>query len=1187
MAIYNIDKIKDWYDDFNGCKTKYLNNYYQQYKSSYVVTNSDNVTKIMQRKLDTYYSRIKKAYNNIGTQWKNLYNDLINADAALAGTKSAGSVNSSSAAGKISSMPKLVEYKGNTNLINISSTTVGVVTGATYASQSVQNSAITSAASNTQAGAQAVSQSAQQTTDASSGGLGKTLGMAAAGAATGAAIASVIPGIGTVAGAVVGGIVGAVIGSGVISKIVKAIQEGSKKVKEQVNGAVSEVKNANTVSEKLKAVGKGVLNVGEKVVATGATVATSAVEGVLKLGEDAVDLVALVGTGIASIGTGALDLGNYVASKITGDKSSKSTYTKQMWEKSRAFVSKDLVGNMFDGFYANTSAGQWIKNNALAFDTTRAITKEVSEVAGVVALSAVTGGSAAVIYGAAKTAEHTEKNWQDQNTSTSKGLFKGVLQGTLDGVFFEIGVKGDAAAKGAAEGAAKATLEKAGVEVTEKMSREAIKDALKTVSKQEIKALDKTLTKTLSKKMAFECSTAVAQDFGTIGVDAVFSNNTVTDSNGNTIHLNNLSDKINFYYNEAGGASGLAQSAITAGLLSGLSDRVDTKGLVKEAKKASKQATKEARKEALKSVASTTKEKIVNSKIAQKASSSASATKSKIHSANLRTTYKLQQLKASTNVKLTKAKITAASTVMTKGLELKNKVINSKIAQKASSSASAAKSKIHSANLRTTYKLQQLKANTNVKLTKAKITAASDITAKGLKLKEITLNAKNKFKNIDISAKTRKAKNVVSGITGNTVGLFKNKIENVNLKFKNNLNNAKYKLSSDIKNIGEKTTNLKSKLKRNKVKTTIDNVDTIENISSLRNEYNDLLKLTKEDWFINAKEAGDNGWAWDLNQVDKVDKTLKRMSEIKQKLDNPEVRTKINIQDKVKNIETRINSNSGLSVNDTLNKDLETYRKVLERLSKKSDSSKLAMNYALNGDSSYVMKKIGSISDDNKFIILQMEKNPNLIYNGKTKVNFGSAQQTLDMHQLYDTKNKININVQSNYSSINNEYGLTQNDVIEALEKISNKNSDMVERIHTVNITDIRNPDDSYWSVVNKTVDFQSAATGGGGEINVYKYSSSDQIENTLAHEMGHCMDIYNNTSFGVSNSKAWENAVIMDGNVGITSYAENSRIRPTDKYAEDFADSIAILYKNGGDYFSKRYPNRAKLLKWLYPSLF
>lgn len=58
------------------------------------------------------------------------------------------------------------------------------------------------------------------------------------------------------------------------------------------------------------------------------------------------------------------------------------------------------------------------------------------------------------------------------------------------------------------------------------------------------------------------------------------------------------------------------------------------------------------------------------------------------------------------------------------------------------------------------------------------------------------------------------------------------------------------------------------------------------NIDSLKGEYDELLKKSKEPWFVNAKEAMDNGYAWNLKDIDAADKTMKRMSELESIIKN-------------------------------------------------------------------------------------------------------------------------------------------------------------------------------------------------------------------------------------------------------------------------------------------------------------
>ncbi len=523
MAVYNVDKIKDWYDDFNSCKSKYLNNYYQTYKSSYIVSNNDSSLCVMQKKLDTYYSKIKQAYSNIGNRWRDFYKDLVNTDAALAGTKNSGSINASGVSSKINSMPKLKEYKANINFSSAGAISAKAAVGVNVATANVASDlTISDDISNAVSGGESSDEMID--TVAVCASIGTIM----------------LPGVGTALGAATGAILSK---TGVASKIKdwangvgETIKETAIKVGQtakEVTYNLSHLYEAESLDE--------VLNVLKRTGATIATAGTAIVEGVVKLGEDAIDLVILGNTLSMSVITGIFDVGNWVASKITGDESYKSDYTKKMWEQTRTIVSKDVTGELFDMFYDNTSAGQWMKNNAYGFDTVRAIGSEVGEVIGVVALSAIPGVNVAAwtMYGAAKIAEHTETNWQDENTSTAAGFLKGTLQGAVDGVFFAVGAKGDAV----------------------------LKEVVTTGSKT---ALQKTAI--LGGKTIFEAGTAVFQDVATIGINTTFSGNTVVDANGNTITFNSAADKFKYYYEQAGGAKGLVTSAATAGVLSFMSD---------------------------------------------------------------------------------------------------------------------------------------------------------------------------------------------------------------------------------------------------------------------------------------------------------------------------------------------------------------------------------------------------------------------------------------------------------------------------------------------------------------------------------------------------------------------------------------------------------------------------------------
>ena len=174
------------------------------------------------------------------------------------------------------------------------------------------------------------------------------------------------------------------------------------------------------------------------------------------------DTAALGLTGAASIFTGIYDF-------FTG-----SNTTKKMWEKTKAYVSEKKVENAFNRFYDNNSFGQFLKQNAYGFDTVRGIGKGLGYTAGVIGLTAVTGGLAAGGIGSAGSitagnlaatagvlgfGNGTEEAWADGAT-LGKGLMYGAAAGAWEGAQWFAGAKinqfggvGDQVAKGIFKGA--------------------------------------------------------------------------------------------------------------------------------------------------------------------------------------------------------------------------------------------------------------------------------------------------------------------------------------------------------------------------------------------------------------------------------------------------------------------------------------------------------------------------------------------------------------------------------------------------------------------------------------------------------------------------------------------------------------------------------------------------------------
>lgn len=116
MALYNVSKIENWYDDFSICKKKYKNTYYEDYIESYIRKSSDSTIILMRTKLNEHYGKINRIYSRIDTFWKDYLDDLKNTDAVLAGNKKSGSVNASSVSSKLAKLPMIKEYDANLNI---------------------------------------------------------------------------------------------------------------------------------------------------------------------------------------------------------------------------------------------------------------------------------------------------------------------------------------------------------------------------------------------------------------------------------------------------------------------------------------------------------------------------------------------------------------------------------------------------------------------------------------------------------------------------------------------------------------------------------------------------------------------------------------------------------------------------------------------------------------------------------------------------------------------------------------------------------------------------------------------------------------------------------------------------------------------------------------------------------------
>lgn len=333
---------------------------------------------------------------------------------------------------------------------------------------------------------------------------------------------------------------GGINASSVSSKLAKlpVLQEYKRSLEVRIKSISGVVGTAKGIGwSENRTIDQNLEYLGNRVGATITTAAVSLVEGLGIFAEGLVDVAAITTTGIAT-----------VIAYATSNADEAEEISNQIWEDCRAFTSKQYVKSAFNSFYENTDVGKSLKKDSYAFDVVRNVGNEVGEVLGAVGISVATGGviNPAILYGTSKAGTHVEENWQDENTSTAAGLVKGTLQGIGDGIFFALGMKGDAVMKSA---------------------------AINAVKKGGQQALKKTAI--LTGKTLFECGCSVAQDGSNILINAIFSDDIVQTQDGKNVKLNSFSDKLNFYYEQAGGMEGLMTSMATASVLSFASDFVD------------------------------------------------------------------------------------------------------------------------------------------------------------------------------------------------------------------------------------------------------------------------------------------------------------------------------------------------------------------------------------------------------------------------------------------------------------------------------------------------------------------------------------------------------------------------------------------------------------------------------------
>lgn len=238
-----------------------------------------------------------------------------------------------------------------------------------------------------------------------------------------------------------------------------------------------------------------------------------------------------------------------------------------------------------------------------------------------------------------------------------------------------------------------------------------------------------------------------------------------------------------------------------------------------------------------------------------------------------------------------------------------------------------------------------------------------------------------------------------------------------------------------------------------------------------------------------------------------------------------------------------------------------------------------------NRSNEYVSKKERLINQQSKIEVdkqKQMEKLEkefpivgieNRDYDGKK----------LEFYKMIGANSNIPIYVQTDVNNGNSDVSYHDIDILETIIEIEKYDKKLLKNVKGIYITDIVSPTDTYFSSLYKR-EFCSTATANviTGEIDVFKYSTKSSIKETMYHEIAHTFD----RNHKVSNSRKWKKAAKKDGNFPSTYAKDSYEVRNNGRYSEDFADSIKELRKLGFKEFSKKYPNRATVLKEKLPDL-
>lgn len=222
-------------------------------------------------------------------------------------------------------------------------------------------------------------------------------------------------------------------------------------------------------------------------------------------------------------------------------------------------------------------------------------------------------------------------------------------------------------------------------------------------------------------------------------------------------------------------------------------------------------------------------------------------------------------------------------------------------------------------------------------------------------------------------------------------------------------------------------------------------------------------------------------------------------------------------------------------------------------------------------------QEIRNLKDDNSSFV-------------KRKENVKDYYMSCGQEGVQDEKCRRNVEIYENKSGVQfiipkdcnpEKQHITIKQLSEQFEKMPEWLQKQVTRIE---LTDYRNPQDSYWAKRYKIKNFRSYATGGK-TITFYTNDTIPQNEillGILRHESGHNLDRNANR---ISMTATWNDAIKKDqrNNGGlkyISPYANRAN-----SVVEDFADSIDTYCENPAK-FKELYPNRCAIIENIITNL-